>query len=232
MVFLTISLPCTLPRWADGPASLQGRASSSFYPVQTPGDRQLGASGRGQTRTLAAAEQRCPGSPNELCATPRLPLRLDVVQCTHGPGTRWAQDQVRSLSSKVLQRPGLIPSSSGAGAAPSAVQRPSGAWPYSPPRPHGLGTSLSFCPGDPHSCDEPVTSGLHRSQCPADRGTDSTSFQPRKCHLLGTFGPSEALYHLPLLPLTTAAVTLPGCPTPPYCCRMPWPCLAFARPGF
>ena len=41
-----------------------------------------------------------------------------------------------------------------------------------------------------------------------------------------------ALHHLPLLPITTAAVTLPGCRTPPYCCRTPQPCLAFARPGF
>lgn len=35
----------------DDPAGLQGRASSSFYPVQTAEDGQLGANGRGQTRT-------------------------------------------------------------------------------------------------------------------------------------------------------------------------------------
>lgn len=148
---------------------------ASFHPIQTTGDGQLGANGRGQTRTPAAAEQRRPRNPDGLCATLWLLLRLDIVRCMHGPGTRWAQDRARSLSPKVPQHPGLIPSSSGAGAAPSAVQRPSRVWPCSPLGPRRPGTTLSFRPGDPRGCNELLTSGLHRSQRPAENSLISAS---------------------------------------------------------
>jgi len=88
-----------------------------------------------------------PVEPDGLCATPCLLLRLDIVRCTHGPGTGWAQDGAKSLSPKVLQSPGLIPGCSGAGAAQAQRRDPAGLGLMGPQGLRARGQHSPFAPG-------------------------------------------------------------------------------------